>query len=234
MIELVTDKSYLTFRSSRSKISAVPTQTPQTSRADRRRDRTRTALLEAGRRLFSERGAGAVTIQDITDAADVAKGSFYNHFESREELQRAAAEAALEELGAALDRDVERRERDPARVIAASLLSTLRTCLADRSLGGFVVKGDVLDLGDAILVRGRRDLQRGRRSGRFVFDDLELVLTAIAGAGQGVLRARLRGDLKPASEKRFIALVLRMLGVEDDEAREIAADVATAIDGAGS
>jgi TetR/AcrR family transcriptional regulator, transcriptional repressor for nem operon len=33
-----------------------------------------------------ERGFNAVGVQDITDAAGVPKGSFYNHFESKEAL----------------------------------------------------------------------------------------------------------------------------------------------------
>lgn len=196
---------------------------PVPARNERRRDRTRAALVAAGRRLFAEREAASVPIQDITDAADVAKGSFYNHFESREALQRAAAQAALEELGASLDRDVEQREDDPARVVARSLLATLRACLADPSLGAFLLQnGDAFDLGEAILLRGRRDLQRGRRSGRFEIDDPNLVLTALAGAGLQVLRGRLSGRLGAAAEPRLVALALRMLGLEAAEAREIA------------
>jgi AcrR family transcriptional regulator len=202
------------------------------SRSDRRRARTRAALVEAGRRLFAEHGAAAVTIQDITDAADVAKGSFYNHFESREDLQRAAAEQALEELGAALDRDVEQRESDPARVVARSLRATLRACVADPTLGNFLLQNpDVLALGDAIASRGRRDLQRGRRAGRFEFDDLGLLLTALAGAGQAVLRGRLQGELAATAETRFVALALRMLGLGGTEAAEIAAEAGAAVGG---
>ena len=59
------------------KIPAMPDQATHPSRTQRRRDQTRAALLAAGRRLFSERGIGEVTIQQITDSADVAKGSFY-------------------------------------------------------------------------------------------------------------------------------------------------------------
>jgi AcrR family transcriptional regulator len=202
------------------------------TRSDRRRLQTRADLLEAARRLFAERGVGEVTIQEITEAADVAKGSFYNHFESREDLQRAAAEVALEELGAANDRDVSERERDPARVIASSLLSTLRTCLADPALGGFLLKNaDLVATGDAILMRGKRDLLRGRRSGRFAIEDVDMLLTAVAGAGQSVLRARLRGELSRASELRFIALVLRMLGLETAEAQAIATEAAATVAG---
>jgi len=196
-------------------------------RRDRRRARTRAALVDAGRQLFAERDAAGVSIQDITDAADVAKGSFYNHFASREELQRAAAEAALEELGASLDREVEQREDDPARIVARSLLATLRACVADPTLGAFLVhNGDVLGVGDAILVRGRRDLERGRRSGRFQIEDANVLLAAVAGAAAQVLRGRLRGELKPAAEARFVALVLRMLGLGGVEAKDIANEAA--------
>ena len=37
-------------------------------------------------KLFTERGFNASSVQDITDAAGVPKGSFYNHFKSKEAL----------------------------------------------------------------------------------------------------------------------------------------------------
>jgi AcrR family transcriptional regulator len=210
----------------------VTSEPVPSNRTDRRRARTRAALIEAARSVFAERGVEGATIQAITDAADVAKGSFYNHFDSREDLQRAVAATALEELGAALDRDVGQRERDPARVIAASLLSTLRACLEDPALGGFLLQGaDVLELGGAIGVRGRRDLQRGRRTGRFLVDDLDTVLVTLAGAGQAVLRGRLRGELGAKAERCFVALALRMLGLEAEEAGAIADETLQAFDG---
>jgi TetR/AcrR family transcriptional repressor of nem operon len=43
-------------------------------------------LLEAGHRLFWRNGYHATGIQEITDAAGVPKGSFYNHFGSKEEF----------------------------------------------------------------------------------------------------------------------------------------------------
>ena len=202
------------------------------ARSDRRKQRTRAALLDAGRRLFSERDPAAVTIQEITDAADVAKGSFYNHFDSREALREAAAAAALEELGSAIDREVEQRESDPARVIARSLLATLRAGIADPALGGFLLKRpDVLELGEAIRTRGERDLRRGQRAGRFSVSDLPIALEAIAGGGQAILRGRLQGSLEESAEASFVALVLCMLGIERGEADAIAAEAARAVGG---
>ena len=52
----------------------------------------RERLLEAGVRTFSRSGFNGCSVQDITEAAGVPKGSFYNHFESKEALGAAALE----------------------------------------------------------------------------------------------------------------------------------------------
>lgn len=52
-------------------------------------------ILGAGVELFLERGFNAAGVKDITDRAGVPKGSFYNHFESKEAL----AAVALERYG---------------------------------------------------------------------------------------------------------------------------------------
>ncbi len=50
----------------------------------------RERLLEAGVQTFSKSGFNGCSVQDITEAAGVPKGSFYNHFESKEALAAAA------------------------------------------------------------------------------------------------------------------------------------------------
>src|SRR5215468_6021797 len=46
----------------------------------------REQLLDTGLQVLHERGFNATSVQDITEAAGVPKGSFYNHFESKEDL----------------------------------------------------------------------------------------------------------------------------------------------------
>ena len=50
----------------------------------------RDRLLQAGVSVFSTLGFNGSSVQDITDAAGVPKGSFYNHFDSKETLGAAA------------------------------------------------------------------------------------------------------------------------------------------------
>src|SRR5213079_2788197 len=47
---------------------------------------TRNAILEAAMKQFIERGFSACSVEDITKAARVPKGSFYNHFKSKQLL----------------------------------------------------------------------------------------------------------------------------------------------------
>ena len=95
------------------------------NRLDRRKARTRAALVAAARELLASRDQAEVSIQEITDAADVGFGSLYNHFESKADLFDAALEDVLEEHGAlfdALTADMD----DPAEVFASSVRMTVR------------------------------------------------------------------------------------------------------------
>jgi TetR/AcrR family transcriptional regulator, transcriptional repressor for nem operon len=47
---------------------------------------TREQIVQAGLKCLTTKGFNGVGVQDITDAAGVPKGSFYNHFESKEAL----------------------------------------------------------------------------------------------------------------------------------------------------
>jgi len=76
----------------------------------------RELLLEAGARTLSKAGFNGCSVQDITDAAGVPRGSFYNHFESKEALgvavlDRYWSEGACDRLRILSDVDVSPRHR---------------------------------------------------------------------------------------------------------------------------
>src|SRR5580704_8357956 len=52
----------------------------------------RDRLLDAGVAMFRKSGFNGCSVQDITESAGVPKGSFYNHFDSKEALGAAALE----------------------------------------------------------------------------------------------------------------------------------------------
>jgi AcrR family transcriptional regulator len=64
---------------------------------------TRAHLLEAGHRVFVEKGYYATRVADIVKEAGVSHGVFYRYFDTKTQLFRLLAEGASNQLGAALD-----------------------------------------------------------------------------------------------------------------------------------
>jgi AcrR family transcriptional regulator len=64
-------------------------------RRQRRAAETRLRLFRCALRLFGERGFPNVTVEDITEAADVGKGTFFNYFESKDHVLGVMAEIQL-------------------------------------------------------------------------------------------------------------------------------------------
>lgn len=60
-------------------------------------------MLEAALSLFREYGYNATTVEDITERADVAKGTFFNYFSSKEALLNELSVLRIEKLRTALD-----------------------------------------------------------------------------------------------------------------------------------
>jgi AcrR family transcriptional regulator len=72
-------------------------------RRERHRTETRDRLFRAALELFAERGFLETTVEDITESADVGKGTFFNYFPTKEHIlaefggqRTAAVERALE------------------------------------------------------------------------------------------------------------------------------------------
>ena len=74
---------------------AVRTEKKRTFKSPEQR---RADLLEASVAVFKAKGIAAATVADITEAAGVAKGTFYLYFQSREHLLLALREAMVDEI----------------------------------------------------------------------------------------------------------------------------------------
>ena len=71
------------------------------NRRERRRAATRERIFRAALRLFAARGVFATTVQEITEAADVGKGTFFNYFPTKEHLLAAFGEMQVAKVRAA-------------------------------------------------------------------------------------------------------------------------------------
>jgi AcrR family transcriptional regulator len=75
----------------------------KSSRQSQRVNATRQKLLDAARSVFAEKGMDLTRIDEITERADVGKGTFYYHFGSKDQLIRAVIRRMLGELVETID-----------------------------------------------------------------------------------------------------------------------------------
>ena len=68
------------------------------SRVARRKEKTRRTLFRVARQLFSEKGIYWAKVEDITELADLGKGTFYKYFDSKETIIRVLLEEGLAEV----------------------------------------------------------------------------------------------------------------------------------------
>jgi AcrR family transcriptional regulator len=72
-------------------------------RRSRRSAELRERLFRAALELFAKKGFAETTVEDITDAADVGKGTFFNYFPSKDHILLAFAEMQIAKLRGAVE-----------------------------------------------------------------------------------------------------------------------------------
>jgi AcrR family transcriptional regulator len=195
-------------------------------RPDRRRVKTRSALLHAGRALLASRDIDGISIDEIVVTADVAKGSFYNHFADKEQFAR--------EIGAAVRRQAEEAVSvanigvsDPGARLARGLCVFLRFAIDNRDSAKVLWRlNPGSTMADApINASLRQDLARGIRARRFSAVDVEAGLLLVMGLVVISMRHVLEERVAtPAASiaGNMAAAMLRALGLATAEAQSIA------------
>ena len=193
------------------------------NRLTRRKQRTRAALIKAAQ-AFIAAGKVNVPVLEITQAADVGMGSFYNHFDSKEELFDAALTEVLDMHGALLDELTESLE-DPAETFARSYRLTGRLFRRRPQESRVLLSSGLALLSSdrGVVPRARRDISAGVDAGRFHVADMSLAVAIVGGAllglGQLLHDEPERDDAETADKVTEHVLVL--LGMPADEARRI-------------
>lgn len=193
------------------------------TRTDRRRAETRARLLNAARDLFAEQGVGATRTGEITERADVAAGSFYNHFEDKDAIVHTLLAEIAEEQGRVVDEltaDID----DPAAVVSFAHRHFVRLAAEDPGFGQLAIRLDASHrlMREALGPRAVRDVQAGIESGRFDVESVDAAVRMTGGALLGTIAGVVEGTLGQDADVVHATGVLRMLGLTRAQARKVA------------
>ncbi|MGV2291902.1 TetR/AcrR family transcriptional regulator [Trinickia sp. YCB016] len=226
-------------RSPRAAPSPAPVVEEREPRGARRKRETRARLLDAALRLMAEKGMEGVAINEITEAADVGFGSFYNHFESKEAIYSTLVDNVFEEFADMLDR-LSGGIPDPAEVVAVSVRHTILRARHDPVWGRFLIREG---FSAGMLSRGLgqrllRDIGNGIEAKRFVVADPLIGFLAVGGTVLSAIAAELNYVVPGATAadvleelgfngehlpERTAAMLLQTLGLKRAEAEKVAA-----------
>ncbi|WP_321930490.1 MULTISPECIES: TetR/AcrR family transcriptional regulator [Paraburkholderia] len=207
-------------------------------RGTRRKRETRKRLLDAALRLMAEKGMEGVAINEITEAADVGFGSFYNHFESKEAIHEALTSCVFEDFADTLDQ-LTRDLSDPAEVVSVSVRHTVLRANRDPLWAQFLLREGFSSraISRGLGRRLMRDVGNGIVAGRFAAEDPLLSVISVGGTVLGAIALQLQFrspeelglDTVAASgisidhlAERTAATLLQTLGLARPEAVEIA------------
>ena len=193
---------------------------------DPRPARTRAALIEAAQQILAAGDRGDASIQEITELAGVAQGSFYNHFASKDELFDTAIMVTME-AHADLIESVTAGLTDPLEVYVVGIRYTGRLAAQLPVMRALVLRTGLrfvtADVG--LAPRALRDLAAAREAGRVQVDDLARTQAIVGGMVLGLFAyVEAHPDEDAAAAADDLARgVLRLLGLDHVEAEALVA-----------
>lgn len=192
-------------------------------RVARRQRRVRAAIVAAAGDVMARKGVDATTMLEIAQGAEVAAGTIYNYFRSKEEL----ALAVLEEMMDSLARRIEVTTNafaDPAEVYAYGIRTVLRVATENPNWRQMLHRNEVV--ADATYrMMGPfaiRDLRLAVAAGRMSCADPALTWQMASTVLMGASLAIVTGRLPAASKSHVIEGLLCMTGLPPDTAKDLA------------
>ncbi len=208
----------------RSKAADAPlaTQDHRVRNGAVRREQTRRRLLTSAMAVFAEKGIDAPLIDDFIAAAGVARGTFYNHFSTTQELLDAVTSELSNVVMSSIDKVV-LPIKDPLQRMACGCLLYMHLGVSLPNWATFVIHTGLRSrsAGTDVNVYLPRDLEQARKAGLVDYTNVraarDLMFAAVSQATQSVL-----SEQEPLEHLRQVmALALRGVGVPSARALEL-------------
>ena len=188
-----------------------------------KRERTRAKLIAAGFQVLADRG-DALTASDVAAEADVANGTFYNHFLDREDFIATLARESLKAITS--DSAEDTGGADPAWRFAVATTRVLQAAVQQPLWGRAVLRLSECPTPPHATVQRhlREDLASGLSAGRFTHGDDPVTVDLVTGTLISALR-RITTDVDAVDDQTIPAVVTRLLeaiGIDRAEAASLA------------
>lgn len=176
-----------------------------------KRTRTRVQIVDAGALLLAERPPEGLTVDAIVESAGVAKGTFYYHFQSVEELV-AAVGGKLADTFDELLAQSRLDQPDPIERMSFAFTKFLEKAISDPVWARLVVRSAQAPAG--VRENLKADLAEAIAEGRLAIEDVELAADIVVGIWLQVTRGTLERRAAPDLARQALRAALRAVGVQ--------------------
>ena len=168
--------------------------------------------------LLAERPLKSLTVDAIVDAASVAKGTFYYHFQSIDELA-AAVGAKLGESFDEMLTPARLQVSDPVERLSFAFTQFLERAISDTGWARLVVQSSqsATDFGLGVRANLKADISKAISQGRLNVRDVELAADIVIGIWLQVTRGILERGAQRELTSQAVEAVLRALGARRSE-----------------
>lgn len=187
-----------------------------------RRKKTESRIIEAAIQVFAEKGPEAPVIDDFMKAAGIARGTFYNYFNSTSELLTAASTWLADDLIESIEEEV-KDIADPVIRHGVGIRLWMRKAKTDPAWCGFVTsvwfqEGNALDA-------PIRDIRQGMKSGEFSCPSAQCGWDMALGTiRQAMIRLMQEPKLiKTNYSDQIVRIILQGLGASPEKQDEVLA-----------
>ena len=197
------------------------------SRRERKKRQNRVRLLQCAYEAMGNEKGGKLSIAYITDAADIGFGTFYNYFDSMEDLASQVLTYVVNDVGRRNDlATISLKTADPAAVQAMSIRLLIREMLSEPMWRWWLNRPQVLVERMTLFLRpfGIRDFKLGVDADQYKVEekDAEIVLGQITWMIiGGVIDIREKRSVG-LDEAKLIEIIMRAMGVPHNNARRLA------------
>jgi AcrR family transcriptional regulator len=178
-----------------------------------KRARTRVRLVQAGASLLADRPPEALTVDAVAEAAGVAKGTFYYHFQGIDELVTSVG-AMLGEGFDELLTPARLKLRDPIERLSFAFTKFLEKAASEGNWARLVVQSSQspAEFGLGVRANLRADIAEAIAQGRVSVRDAELATDIVIGIWMQVTRGILERGTRPELTRETVDAKLRALG----------------------
>jgi AcrR family transcriptional regulator len=200
-------------------------------RRARRRQESRRAILTAAAQVMATKGIEAATMAEIGEEADVALGTLYNHFSSKQQLAVAVVDTEIDGLARAIDKESECLE-DPAMVFTFGCRTVMRHATRNNQWRHLLASPGVIaeSICNGFGPFATRDLARAVEAGRLEVADIELAWRLTSWAIVGYASAVPAGEAGETALPDALAAVLGIAGMENAAAHRLIAQLTEIIE----